>query len=81
MLIESLRRNVPMINPLQVIAAGATGLREAFPPDVLDDVVSCYMDGLRATLLLPVALACCAALASAFAPWVSIKGKIVAAAA
>lgn len=35
------------------------------------------MEGLSATFLLAVVLAGCAALVSLFAPWVSIKGRIV----
>jgi hypothetical protein len=74
-LISSLRKTVPEVEPLQVIAAGATGLREAFPPSVLDGIIASYMDGLSAVFLLSVALACCASLVSFLAPWVSIKGK------
>lgn len=74
-LISSLRKTVPRVDPLQVITAGATGLREAFPAAELSGITACYMDGLSATFLLSVALACCASLVSVFAPWVSIKGK------
>ena len=74
-LISSLRKTVPAVDPLQVIAAGATGLREVFPTEVLSGIVACYMDGLSAAFLLSAILACCASLVSFFAPWVSIKGK------
>jgi len=74
-LVSSLRKTVPTIDPLQVIAAGATGLRDIFQPDELKSIMACYMDGLSATFLLSVSLACCASLVSLFAPWVSIKGR------
>ena len=72
---------MPTIDPVHVIAAGATGLRGAFPAEALEGIVACYMDGLRATFLLPVVLACCAAVFTFFAPWVSVKGKMSVAAA
>ena len=74
-LISNLRTTVPAIDPLQVIAAGATGLRGVFQPDELSGIMKCYMDGISATFLLSAILACCASLVSFFAPWVSIKGK------
>jgi hypothetical protein len=74
-LISSLHKTLPTVEPLQVIAAGATGLREVFPAEVLSGIMACYMDGLSATFLMAAILASCAALVSFFAPWVSIKGK------
>jgi hypothetical protein len=74
-LISSLRKAVPSVNPLQVIAAGATGLRGVFQEDELKAIMACYMDGLSATFLLSTILACCASLVSLFAPWVGIQGK------
>jgi hypothetical protein len=74
-MISSLHKTVPAVEPLQFIAAGATGLRDVFPAEVLNGIMECYMDGLSATFLLSTALACCAAMVSFFAPWVSIKGK------
>ncbi|KAM0708686.1 hypothetical protein Q7P35_005338 [Cladosporium inversicolor] len=74
-MISGLLETVPTVDPLQVIATGATGLREVFPAEVLDGVTNCYMDGLSATFLLSAILASCASLVSFFAPWVSIKGK------
>ena len=75
MMISGLLKTVPTVDPLQVIAAGATGLREVFPAEVLDGITNCYMDGLTATFLLSAILASCASLVSFFTPWVSIKGK------
>ena len=74
-LISSLHKTLPAVDPLQVIAAGATGLRDIFPPEVLNGIMASYMDGLSATFLLSAILACCASLVSFFVPWVSIKGK------
>jgi hypothetical protein len=74
-LISSLHKTLPTVDPLNVIAAGATGLREVFPPEVLNGIMTCYMDGLSATFLLSAILASCAALVSFFSPWVSVKGK------
>ena len=75
MLISNLHKILPAVDPLQVIAAGATGLREVFPAEVLSGIMTCYMDGLSATFLMAAILASCAAVISFFAPWVSIKGK------
>lgn len=74
-LISNLLKTVPTVDPLQVIAAGATGLRGVFQPEELNGIMKCYMDGLSATFLLSAILASCASLVGFFAPWVSVKGK------
>ena len=74
-MLAGLKIHVPTVDPRQVIAAGATGLRGLFGSAELEGIVASYMLGLRATFLLAVALAGCAGIVSFFAPRVSIKGR------
>lgn len=76
-LLTSLRVNAPTVNRTIAMTVGATRFRDVFAAEEVQQIVACYMEGLSATFLRVVALAGCAALVSLFAPWVSIKGKIV----
>lgn len=75
-LLESLRHNVPSLNPLEVIQVGATELRTTFNPAMLPAIIASYMDGLHVAFILVIALAGCAAVVSPLSPWVNIKGKM-----
>lgn len=74
-LISSLKTHAPDVDPLHVIAVGATELRSAFAADQIPGIIVSYMDGLRVVFALCIALAGCSTLISFAMPWVSIKGK------
>ena len=67
-LIETLPRNAPGLSPSQVVATGATDLRNTFPnPSDLNGILKSYITGLKASWAVGIALAGVAVLAS-FAP-------------
>ncbi|KAE8448022.1 hypothetical protein EG329_009945 [Mollisiaceae sp. DMI_Dod_QoI] len=74
-LISQLQVNSPDINPALVIAAGATGLRDAFTEMQLPGLLISYMAALRVAYAISIATGGAAALVGLFAPWTSIKGK------
>jgi hypothetical protein len=75
-LISELVKNAPGIDPMRVIVAGATGLRDAFTEEQLPDLLVSYMAALRVTYAMAIATSGCALLIALFAPWKSIKGKV-----
>ncbi|KAF1349677.1 MFS gliotoxin efflux transporter glia [Delphinella strobiligena] len=56
-LIQALERNVPGLDPRLVISTGATELRKTLNPDQLHGAIKSYMEGLKDTYALAVALA------------------------
>lgn len=74
-LIGQLAWKAPDVDPSAVIAAGASGLRNAFTQQQLVGVVASYMDGLKVAFIIIAALSGCATVASLAMPWTSIKGK------
>jgi hypothetical protein len=75
-LISELLKNAPNIEPGLVIAAGATGLRDAFTGDQLPGLLVSYMAALRVAYAIAIATSGAAAIIGLFAPWTSIKGKV-----
>jgi MFS transporter, DHA2 family, glioxin efflux transporter len=75
-LVSQLRVNSPGINPALVIAAGATGLRDAFTEAQLPGLLVSYMAALRVAYAISIATSGAAALVAILAPWTSIKGKV-----
>ncbi len=66
----------PTVDPVQVIATGATDLTRVFNAQELDGIIIAYMAGLKLTFALGIACAGIAFLV-AFAPrWESLKGKV-----
>lgn len=75
-LISQLLINAPGIDPAQVVAVGATGLRAAFTEFQLPGILVSYMAALRVAYAISIATGGAAALVALFAPWTSIKGKV-----
>jgi hypothetical protein len=75
-LVSQIKVNSPGINPALVVAAGATGLRQAFSEAQLPGILLSYMAALRVAYAISIAAGGIAALAALFAPWTSIKGKV-----
>lgn len=72
-LIESLPIHAPTVEVVNVLAVGATGLREAFPSEQLPGVLRSYMIGLKDAWLMGLGFAA-VTLITAFLPeWKSIK--------
>ena len=70
----------PSVDPKIVIATGATQLRHVFSPEQIPGILTAYMDGLRVTFALIVALAGVTMPIAMAAKWRNIKpGAAVAA--
>jgi hypothetical protein len=74
--VSQIKLNSPGINPALVVAAGATGLRNAFTESQLPGLLVSYMAALRVAYAISIATGGAAALVALFAPWTSIKGKV-----
>jgi hypothetical protein len=65
----------PDVDIGQVLAAGATGLKDAFSHAQLSGVLRAYMIGLKAAWVWSIALGGMAFIVSFFVEWRSIKQK------
>ncbi|KAF9634907.1 hypothetical protein BFW01_g5802 [Lasiodiplodia theobromae] len=74
-LISSIKTSAPNLQPAAVVAVGATDLRKSFSGPDLTAVLAAYTDGIQTALILSIALAGIATIASLLVPWKSIKGK------
>ena len=54
-LIKRLPHTAPGVNPLTVVATGATDLRKVFPPEVLQGILVAYMRGLKISFAIGLA--------------------------
>lgn len=73
-LIAALSSDSPAISASRVLAAGATGLRQAFPNSKdLITVVNAYMIGLKDAWIWSIAMSGAAFLVAFVAEWKSIK--------
>lgn len=74
-LLQKLQEQIPGILPLEIIAAGATHVREATPPQYLDIVLGAYNSAVTKAFILPIAVSCLAFFCSLTYEWKTIKGK------
>lgn len=63
----------PGVNPGLVVATGATELRHVFPAEQIPGLLTAYMDGLKVTFALVIALAGITLPISLFAKWKNVK--------
>ena len=80
-LLRHLPNDAPQVDPIAVITAGATGLRDKFSIAEIPKILISYMAALRVTYTISIASAGMATLVAICTRWTSIKGKAVAAAA
>ncbi|KAL4770595.1 MFS general substrate transporter [Aspergillus nidulans var. acristatus] len=73
-MIKKLATTAPDINPMLVVATGATQVREAFP-DHLDGILQAYMAGLKATFAISIGTVGFATLLALFSPWKRLHGS------
>ena len=74
-LLQRLPLTAPNVDPALVLATGASSLREVFDSADLPGILVAYMDGLRVTYALAIALAGVGTIVALFSEWKSIKGK------
>ncbi|KAF5865303.1 hypothetical protein ETB97_004511 [Aspergillus alliaceus] len=76
---NQLRKNiitqVPDVDVVQVVSAGATMLRQAVPTDMLPAVLEAYSDAVTQTFYVAVAIGALALFAAIPIQWMSVKGK------
>lgn len=65
----------PDLTAMQIIMAGATGLKALVTPDQLPEVLVAYAKSLDATFQVAIAMAGGAFLMACFVEWKSVKGK------
>lgn len=69
MLLQDVRTNVPSLDPLTVVAAGANDISGTFSSDVLPGIIKSYAHALRLTFALGVPFAGVAFILTLFQPW------------
>ncbi|KAL4881202.1 MFS general substrate transporter [Aspergillus karnatakaensis] len=72
-MIKELATSAPDVNPMLVIATGATQIRDVFP-DQLDGILQAYMAGLKATFAISIGTVGFATLLTVFSPWKRLHG-------
>lgn len=60
-LVHAVAKNVPSVNPGEVVLIGATDIRSAFSPDIVPGIIQSFMTALQKTYVLAIA---CAALSA-----------------
>jgi hypothetical protein len=73
-MIKKLATTAPHINPVEVIATGATQIRAAFPNDI-HSILLAYMAGLKATFAISIGMVGFATLTSVLSPWKRLNGQ------
>ena len=58
-----------------IIDAGATGIRNILPEDVLPLVLEAYNSAVRDIFIMGIALGACSTIASCFIEWRNVKGE------
>lgn len=72
-MLHTLTREAPAVNPLEIMRAGATGLRGFLSPEMYAVAIAAYMDALHAVFGLCIALSVVAVLVSLFVPWTRLQ--------
>lgn len=65
----------PDLTSMQIIMAGATGLKDLVAPDQLNLVLVAYAKSLNATFQVAIAMAAGAFVMACFVEWKSVKGQ------
>ncbi|OCK73020.1 MFS general substrate transporter [Lepidopterella palustris CBS 459.81] len=73
-LVSSLATNAPGVNPLLVVATGASEIRSVFPSNQIPGIVLAYMDGIKASFAVGVGMAGVAFVISFIVPWKRLHG-------
>ncbi|KAK2767550.1 hypothetical protein FQN54_003708 [Arachnomyces sp. PD_36] len=68
-LVDYLIEFAPKVNPLAVVAAGATDIAGTFPEAVIPGILKAYVHALRITYAIAIPFAGVAAIVSLFMPW------------
>lgn len=72
-LLKTLRRTAPDVDPYSILNAGASDLKSLVPSSSLNGVLEAYVAGFRETLIVGIAFAGAAVIASAGFRFMSVK--------
>jgi hypothetical protein len=72
-LVHNLSEKIPNIDPAAVIAAGATGIRNLFPVELLPLVLEAYNSAVRHVFIMGIVLGACSTISSCFFEWKNVK--------
>ena len=75
-LIHKLAATAPGVNATAVIAAGATQLRVRFPAEQVPEILSAYMDGLKAAYLLALVLVAISVIFALMPKWERLTPRL-----
>jgi hypothetical protein len=68
-LLSRLPTTAPGVDPLDVVATGATDIRPIFSAAQVPGILEAYMGGIKLALILPIAATGIAFVVSAFSKW------------
>lgn len=68
-LIRGLASKAPSVDPVQLIATGATALRETFPVETIPGILLAYVEGLQATFAIAIVASGLATLVGLGSKW------------
>lgn len=72
-LVNDISERIPGIVPARILAAGATGIRDIFPEDLLPLALEAYNSAVRDVFIMGIVLGACSTIASCFIEWKNIK--------
>jgi hypothetical protein len=73
-MLTKIKTTAPDVDPMALIATGATQIRATFPNDI-HGVLLAYMAGLKATFAISVGMVGFACLMGLFTPWNRLHGS------
>ena len=76
-LLDRVPITAPGIKPSLIVSTGATQLRNVFSPTELPGILVAYMDGLKLSFALAIALAGISVPIALFAKWTNVKPRPV----
>ncbi len=79
-LISVLPTTAPLVNPLSVVATGATEIRNVFPADQVPGILLAYMDGIKVSFAIAVGAVGAAFVVSLFSSWKRLNPEALSAA-
>ncbi len=74
-LVSFISRNVPSVDAVAAVGAGATNIRNVIPAESLHGVLQAYNDALTQIFEIVLVMACLTAIGSVAMEWRSVKGK------
>jgi hypothetical protein len=74
-LVGGISAKIPSLDPSGIISAGATGIRNIVPPDLLPLILTIYDDTMKHVFTIAAVLGGCSFITSLFFEWKSMKGN------